>query len=239
LREDLEAMCRTLGIRCRNILVWDTGGAITNAAVLGATGRLRYVLLTDALLEHVEASRIRPIFAHEAGHILSHHVFYSALFAIGTALTCEGLGAFLTCLARWPDWAGQAASLLTLAAAWAFGFGWISRRMERQSDVIGAWSESHEAGILPADGRITPEGAAAFAWSLQKIAELNAIPAGQWNWRHGSIAGRIQYILWLGASGGSRRSIDRVIRRVKLGLWLLLAIGAAAAVAEAFWIPVP
>ncbi|HAU38600.1 MAG TPA: Zn-dependent protease with chaperone function, partial [Phycisphaerales bacterium] len=69
------------------------------------------------------------------------------------------------------------------------GFGWVSRRFERQCDVQAAWAMS---GAAPGDRAavITPEGAATFAWALQQIARLNGIAPEQFNWRHGSIARR-------------------------------------------------
>ncbi len=42
LRERLEAAARRVGFRCREILVWNTGGMMINAAVAGFLPRLRY-----------------------------------------------------------------------------------------------------------------------------------------------------------------------------------------------------
>ena len=63
------------------------------------------------------------------------------------------------------------------------------------------------------------------------MASINGTPPGSPNWRHGSIQSRVSYIFHLGASGGSRRQIDREVRRIKIGLWALLALSIAAAVA--------
>jgi hypothetical protein len=79
-------------------------------------------------------------------------------------------------------------------------------------------------------GRITPEGAAVFAMALQRVAELNGMSYNRRNWRHGSIAWRVQYILSLGSTAGNRSDIDRTVRRIKAICWLLLAAAVAAVV---------
>ena len=111
---------------------------------------------------------------------------------------------------------GMIIALLVLA------FGWISRRFERQCDVTAAWLCDDEPDN---EGRISPEGSALFAHSLERVGQLNGIPPRQRNWRHGSIAWRVSYILWLGSRGGRRSEINGVVKRIKLALWLLAAAG--------------
>jgi STE24 endopeptidase len=146
---------------------------------------------------------------------------------IAGGLTAEALGL--------GEWAQAALPVALLVTTGGLGFGWLSRRFERQCDVIGAWAVGTEldppGGDPPGDaGAIRPEGAALFARALERIAALNGIPARQRNWRHGSIASRVSYILWMGATRGSRATIDRTVRRIKRGLWLLLAAAVAATV---------
>ncbi|MCH8133271.1 MAG: M48 family metalloprotease [Myxococcales bacterium] len=74
MRDDLERMCRRHGVRLRQALVWDTYGSMINAAVMGLTGRLRYLLLTDALLETMSRPQVEAVMAHEVGHIRGHHM---------------------------------------------------------------------------------------------------------------------------------------------------------------------
>jgi len=227
LRRSLEEMCRRLKFRCRDILIWRSGGVIANAGVMGLVARLRYILLSDAMLEYMDDRHIRAIFAHEAGHVVSHHIFHVAAFAVMTVIFYASAVSWLAATGLLPDWAVQVAALGMLAIAWGFGFGWLSRRFERQSDVIAAWAMSHPSGDSDEAGRITLEGAAIFARALRRVAELNGIPAWQHNWRHGSIALRVGYILQLGAAGGTRRQIDRRIRCIKIALWAGLALAIA------------
>ncbi len=259
LRARLEAICRRMKLRYRDILIWRTGGMISNAGVMGLIPQVRYILMSDALLTQMTPHEVEAIFAHEAGHIVSHHIFYSAIFAVTTMILATCAADLLKSWLGMGDLEFNLAALAILMAFWAGGFGWLSRRFERQSDVIGAWAmgrafsqggepamdpagESAMTAVAlpaeaapapaagdttPADGRITPEGAAVFARALQRVAELNGLPPNKRNWRHGSIAWRVQYILWLGAMGKGREEIDRLVRRIKIGLWVSLGASIA------------
>jgi STE24 endopeptidase len=233
LRDDLWRTCRQMKLNCRDLLVWRSGGMIANAGVMGLIGRLRYVLLSDALLEQMDDRQIKAIFAHEAGHIKAHHLFYALLFAVSSVTLCSAAGELTAAAMGLEWWIGQVLTLALLVAAWLGVFGWISRRFERQSDVMAAWSCGPEGGAP--DGRITPEGAAIFSRSLERVAQLNGTSPGQWNWRHGSIAGRVEHVMWLGSTAGTREGIDRVVRRIKAALWLATAVGAAITVARLAW----
>lgn len=230
LRTELEAMCRTMKLRFREILVWQSRGVIANAGVMGLAAPARYILLSDALLDELAPDHVRAVFAHEAGHIIHHHIPNFVLFTIAAIGLSSGLAHLLTHLAGLPDWADQLVMLGLLAAAWAFAFGWVSRRFERQSDVTGAWAAGNAEAY--ADGQITPEGAAVFAAGLQRVAELNGLDPAQRNWRHGSVNARVRYILSLAESGGTRQQVDRQVRRIKILLWIAAGAGAALLATE-------
>ena len=218
-RADLERMCDRLKLRYRDILVWRTGGVVANAAVLGLVAPVRYVLLTDGMLENLSPRAVRAIFAHEAGHIAFHHIFYAFLFTIATAVLCQAGACAAANVAGWDAWTTDLVALATVVVAWGAGFGWISRRFERQSDVTAAWL----ADEGDSSGDITHEGAAVFSQALERIALLNGIPPRKRNWRHGSIFDRVAYILWLGSTGQTRRPINRLVRHIKMGVWALIA----------------
>ena len=228
LRDDLLNTCRRMRLRCRDLLVWRSGGVIANAGVMGLIPKVRYVLLSDALLERMNDREIKAIFAHEAGHIVCHHLLYAMMFAVSAVVLCGTAGELLTEGLDLDWWSGQTVTLGMLALAWGVGFGYLSRRFERQSDVIAAWASALDAP--DAGGRITPEGAAIFSRSLERVAELNGIPAGQRNWRHGSIASRVRYIMWLGSTAGNRREIDRLVRLIKAALWAAVVVSASVVV---------
>ncbi|MCH2161975.1 MAG: hypothetical protein MK085_08900, partial [Phycisphaerales bacterium] len=54
VRVALEGACRKAGVRIRDLLLWRTGGALYNGAVTGFLPGMRWVLLTDGLLQRLE-----------------------------------------------------------------------------------------------------------------------------------------------------------------------------------------
>ena len=225
LRTDLEEICSSLKLKYRDILVWESEGVIANAAVMGLIAPVRFILVSDGIVDRLERHQIRAVFAHEGGHIIAHHLPYLMIVAVTIMTLCGSAAELIAILA---DLEGPAAMLLMLGLVFAGGgliFGAVSRQFERQSDVIGAW-----ASAPPPDNssRITHEGAAIFANALEQIARLNGIDPHKRNWRHGSIASRVRYILSLGSTAGTRRQIDTTVRRIKIAI--VLGLFAAAAV---------
>ena len=119
------------------------------------------MLISDALLENLPPEHVYAVFGHEAGHILSHHLAYCAIFVLGTAMLANAAAAELS-LYVGDQWAVLAA-VAVLAAMWWLAFGRISRAFERQSDVIGAWLAGGELAGGQLGQTVTPEGAALFA----------------------------------------------------------------------------
>lgn len=87
LRERLGSMCTTHRVKIRELLVWDTGGEMANAAVMGFVPQLRYVLLSDALLDGMNDTDVEAVMAHEIGHIRRRHLPWLAVGLL------SGLGA--------------------------------------------------------------------------------------------------------------------------------------------------
>ncbi len=225
LRDQLEHICKAMNLRYRDILIWQSGLTVANAGVMGLAGPVRYILLSDLMLDQMDSEQVKAVFAHEAGHIVSHHIFYLALFAI-TAGTISMVVASLAGHALGlSNWMQEFVALAIMMGSWSIGFGWFSRKLERQSDVIAAWACGPEA--YQSEGAISPHGAAVFCSALQKVAELNGMPLAQKNWRHGSILARVNYILALGTSGFGRKPIDQLVARAKQLLWLILAVAVA------------
>ena len=227
MREQLQSACRRLKLRCRDLLVWRSANTVANAGVIGLVGPLRYVLVSDSLLANMDQRGIKAIFSHEAGHILHRHIFYSAIFAVDAAVLCSWAGAKLASLMSLGGLWGEILAASFLLPTWAMGFGALSRLFERQSDVTGAYFAGlEESPQFATEGMVGPRGSAIFAAALQQVARLNGIAARQWNWRHGSIASRVSFILWLGSRSGKREEIDRKVRLAKGLLWLALLVAA-------------
>lgn len=235
LRSELEATLGQFKLRCRDILLWRSGGAIANAGVMGLVAPFRYVLMTDALMANLDKRHLHAIFAHEMGHIKCHHILYSAVFSVATIMLAGACVGVLMARINLPDWIANLIAISILAAIWWLSFGRLSRQFERQSDVIGAWSVGAEFNASGDPQRITAEGAAIFAQALQRVAQLNGVSSNAPNWRHGTIAQRIEYILWLGATGQTRRIVDRRVVGIKRAIWVLLIVSIAATAAATYW----
>ena len=76
LRDRLVATSRRLRFRCSDILLWNTHGTVANAMVAGVLPCLRYVVLTDRLLDDLTPDEVEAVFGHEVGHVKHHHMLY-------------------------------------------------------------------------------------------------------------------------------------------------------------------
>lgn len=250
LRERLEALCARIGLRVRDILVWRSDGIMINAAVMGVLAPVRYVLLSDALLAVMTPRQVEAVFGHEAGHVRHHHIPHFLLFAlagwIGTAGVMELLYRIAAMSGGNPSsWIEtiQMVGIATMFIVWGLGFGWLSRRFERQADLFAARSAAAENGecLYPCsvhpdpattfsqDGRVCSTGAAVFASALERVAVLNGIPRDEPSWRHSSIGSRIRFLLSLAADPNRARQFDRLLRRIKATLIVSAILGSIGA----------
>jgi len=247
LRDRLLFLARRLRLRFREILVWRSGGLVVNAAVMGIVAPLRYVLITDAMLEQMDDTKIEAVFGHEAGHVKRHHILFFLLFALvsGCAVTIFSIRA--RGLARTDHALYEVMATLlgvALMAKWGLLFGWISRRFERQADVYGV--RTLAASGLPCSQPCvvhTPAGnpekrrkrdalcttaAEVFGQALNEVALLNGIRPEARSWRHSSISSRSRFVQALAQDPPRLRRFERTVLAIQL------AILAAAGVST-FW----
>jgi Zn-dependent protease with chaperone function len=244
LRDRLQWLARRLRLRCRDILVWRSGGMIVNAAVMGVVAPLRYVLITDGMLEQMEDTKIEAVFGHEAGHAKRHHILFFLMFAfisgcIVTVFTLRTFG-----LARTDQPLYQVLATLLgalLVVKWGIGFGWISRRFERQADAFGVQTlalaglpcsqpcelhtPSENPGRRPARHVLCSTAAQVFAEALHEVALLNGIRPEARSWRHSSISSRSRFLQELAHSPAQVRRFERGVLAVKLGIFLAALLG--------------
>lgn len=232
LRDRFEGICRRIGLRYRDILVWNTHGMTVNAAVMGFVAPLRYILVSDALLESMSDDEVEAVFGHEAGHVHHWHLPYFGLFAIGSMYLSGGVLLLLEYLGMRIDIATlQLLGLFVLLAVWLFGFGWLSRCFERQADLFGVRCVTSDVkscitgcpvhGERPSAG-LCISAANLFGRTLTKIANLNGIPKQAPSWRHGSIESRCRLIAEFAYDPAALARFDRKLTRLKA---LLLAVG--------------
>ncbi len=216
LRDRLHAMCQSQGVRVRDLLIWRTHGTMINGAVMGLVPRLRYILLTDALIEYLPPEQVEAVTAHELGHVRRRHIVWLALSALGSITVMSWLIQVAMELAR-PglsnsQWAQGAAGAAALATG-LLVFGYVSRRFEWQAD---AFSVQHLSGFHKKEPGVvlTAEAVGAMRGALEAVARLNHIPRNRFTWRHGSIATRQRKLTELVGMAADRLPIDRLSRGI-------------------------
>lgn len=231
LRDRLTAMCRRHRVRCGGMRVWNTRGLILNAAVVGFLARLRYVLLTDALIENLPAEQLEAVMAHEIGHVRRRHLPW----LLATLIATLGLSTWLlSLLIAWApsyddganSWLGPVADVIGLVLVGALGiaaFGYVSRLFERQAD---AFAVLDACGTTRRNGTgaliVRAEEAEWMSRALNTVADLNHIPKEKFTWRHGSIADRQRRLAALVGRRLDELPIDRAARLVRLAVALAL-----------------
>jgi STE24 endopeptidase len=256
LRNRLERLARRFRFRFTDILVWDTDGLAVNAVVTGSVPWFRYVLLTDAMVEDLDADQIEAVFGHEIGHVAHRHLLDFGLFVVGSA----GVAALIEAAVRFSladgpvgsGWFGRPevlqvirtlAALGLLAGYFVLIFGLLSRRFERQADIFGCRAVScgrpdcpphMDPNALPVTTSPPetpcPAGIQVFASALEDVAALNGLSRRAPSWRHGSIAERIAYVESLTDHPEAVRRFQAGVARLRIALGLILLATSAAAV---------
>jgi Zn-dependent protease with chaperone function len=229
LRQRLLDLCRHHGVHVRQLLLWRTYGGMINGAVMGVSRHVRFILLTDGLIQRMSDRQIESVMAHELGHVVRRHLPWmvvcamAVLWALAAAL--DSVTAGLQIAGVLPDlntsqaWAmgTDATATLILVGLWALAFGYISRRFERQADTFAV---QHMAR----DGVITCDAVDAVADALTDVALLNRMTPQQKSWRHGSIAWRIDYLRTLVGRPVDQCEIDRTVGWIRWGCAAVLAV---------------
>lgn len=224
IRVRLQRLCERQRVKCRDFLVWHSHTGMVNGALVGLLPGMRYILLTDALLERLSETEVEAVMAHEVGHAARRHIPW-----MGAGVLVSVLGTELLIRRLVPgEWGGGGSGLGDAAAGVSFGmsllvgmlvFGWISRRFERQADAFAA---QHLSGWSVRRGEptpaplISPEAAEAMAGALSHVSRLTNHPEDQFTFRHGSIAGRRRGVLALTGAPADNLAVDRTVRRIKL-----------------------
>lgn len=240
IRVKLLAMCVRHRVAVSDLLLWRTFGGMINAAVMGLFGRVRFILLSDGLLDQVSDREIEAVMAHELAHVRLRHLWWLLInAAAGVAVLSAAGEALLATGIAWPVW-GELVMGAAGLGLWALGFGWVSRRIERQADTFGArhmtivhaervgstrgeltYAVGHEPAM--ATRRFDEFGVDSMVGALQRVADLNHIATTRRSWRHGSIAWRQRYLHSLVGQPLRHPPIDRLMRKVNaLSLGVLL-----------------
>ena len=236
LRRRLEEMCRRAGLRYRDILLWRTGNNMGNAAVMGVVPQVRYILLSDLLLESMTDQQIEAVFAHEAGHVVHRHIAWYGVFVViviaSQLLFAKLADVFDVRLLFLPVWLRDPIILALAVAAFFLLFGILSRWFERQADVYAARTmelELQPVGAITrsSDSAVGLHGANLFASALHRVAVVNNISVSARNFSHGSIQERVNYLRRLSVQPSQTLAFDRFMRT----LYLILGGALVASIA--------
>ncbi len=228
LRRRLEELCRQQSLRVKNVLLWKTHSSVGNAAVMGLVPGVRYLLVTDLLLEEMPEDQVVAVFAHEIGHIKHRHLLWMAACGLGLMFAAAGPA---DTLMRWlsqyvtiPHPYDDLVSLGVAAAAMLVLFGFAVRRFERQADVFAARSlpldDVDRAGPHGQTFVKTP-GAALVCEALRHVAIINNISIIAKEWLHGSLASRMAFLRQISDSPQRTWEFDKVMRQLR---WVIIAI---------------
>jgi STE24 endopeptidase len=177
-RSELLAFIDAQRFRMRNILVWNTGGLLVNAAILGFLPRLRYILISDSMMRAFATAELKAVLAHEIGHGKRLHTPLFVLMSL----------AFIAVIAlvetRFDPFSGLedellATALLYLPALGAYTilvFGFMSRRFEVEADVYASRAVKDPA---------------LFIHTLDRLGTVTRRALNRKSWRHFSLERRI------------------------------------------------
>lgn len=228
LRGLLDDVCCERRCRVRDILIWETDRTIANAAVVGLSRWLRYVLITDVLIARLYPKELAAVLRHELGHLRRWHL------PLRMALLLVPVVWWLAIVHLWPTaqspvkdvavvahspWSLAASLILPLGmlAYTVIVVGWYSRLLEHDADLDGC---------LTQDGTFNPAASADFCSAL--FALCGRSHRRSWTeWSHPSVGSRIDFL--------HRAESDfSHARRFRRRLWLLnAAIVASYATAAA------
>jgi Zn-dependent protease with chaperone function len=251
IRRRLIAASRRLGLRCSDLLLWNTRSGMANAMVIGIVPWVRYVVFTDRLLEEFSPDEVEAVFGHEVGHVKHQHMLYYFGFLMVSFAVLVGVGKVIGILIQ--ECFGITLDLLpeklqnfgSLAVLPMIGlmlsyiflvFGFLSRRCERQADIFGCKAVSCGAPVclghrpdtpLP-QGRLhlCPTGIHTFISALEKVAQVNGInrdrPGFLHSWQHSTIGRRVAFLQGLLSNPQVERDFQRRVLLMKWALFVTL-----------------
>ena len=246
LRNHLAQMCARYRVGVRELLIWQTFGGMVNAAVMGLISPFRYILLSDALLEMVSPREVEAVMAHELAHVCRRHMVWligstvalmAASAAVGWTIIAVITKVVIACSPELtPGWTLPNTDALMMGVSivgWLLGFGWISRRFERQADAFAVRHLSISGALpdLPVSSiKVDKASAMTMVNALEQVCRLNNLDRSGRSWRHGSIRWRQQYLRSLVGHHVNTLTIDRQVFWIKFVTAVLLVAAITAAI---------
>lgn len=225
-RDRLVRFCRAQGFRS-NILIWPLfEGQVLTAGIMGIVPKLRYLLITPALLEALSEEEIDSVLAHEIGHVKRMHLVLYILLFIGFSLFAGALAEPLPHVLLASDFFYRLLALspfapenlmgilitvpllLLMVLYFRFIFGYFIRNFERQADLY----------VFKVQGTSRP-----LIASFEKIARLSGSRREEKNWHHFGIGERIDFLQRCERDRGQVKKHDRKLL-LSLVLYVLMIL---------------
>ena len=218
VRDRLTDFCKNAGLTLADILEWNLfEGKLITAGVMGFVSRFRYLLISPALLDILDAQELEAVVAHEIGHVKRHHIFFYLLFILGymffayvffasifyTILSNKFIFDLVISADGRPGPAFLFLSIGTLIGVllvyFRLLFGLFSRNFERQADGYSCLYTGSGRGIIA---------------SLEKIAFAGSQSRTSPNWHHYSIQQRVDFMRRCEFDPQLVKRHDRKVRRL-------------------------
>ncbi len=198
VRSALEEFCQKHRFQLGGFLFWPifSGDAIT-AGIVGILPRLRYILMTPAILRLLDTDELEAVTAHEMGHVRRFHIPFYLLFFLGYSLLAYSLNDLILLVllkqSTLLDWALSPESdlqtlfsivysipiVFLLVVYFRYVFGYFMRNSERQADLYALELIGHPFTLSS---------------SLEKIAIASGHSHDLPSWHHFSIRQRIEFL---------------------------------------------
>jgi len=198
VRSRIEKLCRRAGLEYSNILYWPIfGGRMITAGIMGLIKKFRYILITKALVRHLEPEEMDAVIAHEIGHIKKKHLHFYLVFFIGYIFLAYTSFDLLVYFIIYTDPVYRLISssginhdtiisavfsliiIIIFFIYFRYIFGYFMRNFERQADT-------YVYALFPS--------AKPLISTFKKIAATTGQPPDKPNWHHFSIKERIEYL---------------------------------------------
>jgi STE24 endopeptidase len=231
LRRTLDGVCRGRKCLVRDILIWDTDRSMANAAVVGISRWLRYVLLSDVLLSRLSDRQIAAVLRHELAHLRRWHLpLRLALLLLPVAWWLALQSAFPAAFDGAEDMLQSsgirpqlAAALILPVGMLAYALvvvGWYSRMLEHDADLDASQNDH--------DGMLDSSLAEDFSIALETLCA--GIREGRFSqWLHPPAADRIALIRRFVDSPGEAKAFRRRLVLVAAGIALLYGVAGILA----------
>jgi Zn-dependent protease with chaperone function len=199
LKDDILALCRSQGVRFKDIMSWNAlNKSLVTAGVMGVVRPFRYLMITPALLDLLDKNEIMAVVSHEVGHVKKKHLLFYLVFFMGFIILINSIwDQFINFIFTTPlgieiltsgdrganmdvlNLAFISIILLVFIGYFRFIFGYFMRNFERQADGF-----CFQSGIDP-NYMIS---------SFKKLGERLGDDGKASNWHHYNLSQRIDFI---------------------------------------------